>query len=617
MPKTNLKLWKLDPESMVHELLKSDVVISIMNTLGRIIYVNDEFCKLSGYSKKELIGEFNSLFKSDKHSNPIYKDMWTTIKNGHIWKGVLSGLNKNGHLIWLDSTVVPIKNKNGKIEKFMAMHIDVTKSTENNFKIIDKEIKIRNFKKNIPKIVLSINQHGEILNINQGIKDLSINEIIGKSLYMFINPVFNTMVKDIVKLVFDQGTPSQYETMDVNSKGEQTFFISQIGPVINYKGIVVSATISTQEVTQINEINQELLDNEEKYRNIFQSINTGIIVVVDQLGKIVEWNKGAETAFGYTEFEIIGQPLTKLISEHNRKNDISKILDVVKSLNKLQTSPSVEMYALKKNDKEFPVEFVLSKFYRGKKRYYCAMMLDISNRKTLEKKLIQKSNDLELFLYRSAHDLKAPFSTAHGLLNLIKEENSIKGVKNILPLLETTLISAKTLSDDLLEASYIGAKNDKVEIIDFYNIMDNVLILLSKSLRFDEIKFNINIDNEFEFNSKPKLIRSLLQNLIQNAIKYSKPLHKKHEPFIDIKVNTFPDGVFIAICDNGLGIKEDSIDKIFDLYYRANTSKIPGSGLGLYIVKNIIDDLRGKIKVISNIKTGTSFEINLPNPIPI
>ena len=84
-------------------------------------------------------------------------------------------------------------------------------------------------------------------------------------------------------------------------------------------------------------------------------------------------------------------------------------------------------------------------------------------------------------------------------------------------------------------------------------------------------------------------------------------------PYIDIEVKTCPEEVIIKICDNGLGITEKSINNIFDLYYRTNNGNIPGNGLGLYIVKNIVEDLNGEIAVASDLKNGTCFEISLPN----
>ncbi|NNL32453.1 MAG: PAS domain S-box protein [Flavobacteriaceae bacterium] len=455
----NHQIWRDNPDAMLMDLLKSDVNITITDILGRIIYVNDQFCELSGNSKDSLLGEVNALFKSDLHSDPVYKDLWQTIKNGHVWKGVLSDIAPEGRLIWLETIIMPIKNECGSIDKFVAFYVDVTQTTKNNFKIIEKDSNLRKIKASFPKVVLSINESGEILNINHGIKNFNVKEIIGNSLYLYINPIFREMVKNIVKLVFEEGKPSQYETMDYNREGSQTFFISQITPVMNKYGRVISATISTQEVDEIQGIEKELIDNEEKYRTLFQSINTGIIVVIDPDRNIIEWNKGAEQAFGYSEIEMLGKPLTKLIGTKSRKSHISILLKAVKMLDEQNTSPTIEMTGLKKNGTEFPVEFVLSKCHKGNKTYYCAMMLDISKRKSLEEKLQTKTKELEEVLYRSAHDLNEPFSSAKDLIDLLREEQLNDRVLGLIDMMETTIEKGKSLSENLIEASKISRKN--------------------------------------------------------------------------------------------------------------------------------------------------------------
>jgi signal transduction histidine kinase len=111
-----------------------------------------------------------------------------------------------------------------------------------------------------------------------------------------------------------------------------------------------------------------------------------------------------------------------------------------------------------------------------------------------------------------------------------------------------------------------------------------------------------------EFYSEWAIINSILQNLIENAIKYSR---KEAEPFVDISIRTDGDDIVIVVKDNGQGIPENHLPLIFDMFYRAN-DKVKGSGLGLYILKRAVERLRGTIDVKSTLHAGSVFTVKLP-----
>tara|TARA_R110002049_G_scaffold297516_1_gene486636 strand:- start:178659 stop:179717 length:1059 start_codon:yes stop_codon:yes gene_type:complete len=238
---------------------------------------------------------------------------------------------------------------------------------------------------------------------------------------------------------------------------------------------------------------------------------------------------------------------------------------------------------------------------------------DVTELKSGNEKL---KNELELFLYRSAHDLNAPFSSAQGLINLIKEEQSIEKVQTLIGMLEKTINHAKVLSDGLSSASQISTRSKQLKVIDFSHIVNSVLKMLSSNAKYENIKFNVEIQNTEGFMSNPELLFAIFKNLIQNAIKYSLPPSEHHKPYIAVNVTTIADELTITICDNGKGIAEKEFDKIFELYYRAEKEHNMGSnGLGLYIVKNGVESLKGKIKVESKINKGACFAIYLPKAI--
>ncbi|WP_418604665.1 PAS domain-containing sensor histidine kinase [Hwangdonia sp.] len=605
------QIWRENPENILEQFLTNDTSISIIDIIGRTIYANDKFSELIEIPHKRIIGELNVILKSERHANPIYKDLWTVIRSGRIWKGILTDYSSSGKLYRVDTTIIPGRNAEGDIDKFVAFYFNVKPKYDVNLNIVGSKTPDKTYYDSISNSVLTINAFAEIVNSNQGFGKLCEKEIAGCNLYSFINPIFHNKVKKIINNVFNTAKPDQFETIGINSNGVNAIFVSQIGPVLNNRGVVISATVSTQEVKGVSELKQELMENEAKYHAIFQSMEVGMVVVVDGEGKITEWNKGAELAFGYKESEIKGEYLTKLIASKNRKTSVLELINAVKKLEDFKSSDTVEMKCLKKNGTEFPVEFAISNWENGGSNFYCAMMLDITNRKKTENCLKSKTKELELFLYRSAHDLKAPLSSAEGLLNLIKEEDLNESVSNLTSMLDITLDRGKKMIDKLMRASEISDKKKDSVFIDFKKIVGDVLKSLKGLEGYNTIEFKIDISDTIQYYSSVELIYSLFQNLVQNAIIYTVSKNRQEKSIIAIEVKETPNAIKIKIRDNGIGILKKNLSKVFNLYFRENIEDVPGSGLGLYIVKNITEDLNGKIKVTSKVNEGTCFKIKL------
>ncbi|WP_108244467.1 PAS domain-containing sensor histidine kinase [Muricauda brasiliensis] len=367
---------------------------------------------------------------------------------------------------------------------------------------------------------------------------------------------------------------------------------------------------------QSHPVKNETIDDALLYRNIYDSMNIAVVIVTDANGKILKWNKGVENTFGYCEDEILGRPYSLLMDRKYGKLGFSEFVKRAKSNEDLKKNKLLQFKCLHKSGRKFPVEFVMSKLNSNGKNLYALKMLDITKRIEVQNRLKQKTKELELFLYRSAHDLNAPFSSAQGLINLMRDEYSIEKMKTLLGMLENTISCAKVMSEGLAKASLVSEKVKSSKPIDFEILVGHVLTSLKRCHNFDQIKFNVDIKVAHEYVSNPDLIFAVFQNLIKNSIKYSLPRTKDHTPFIEIKVSELSDRTEIMVCDNGKGIRRENLGRIFDMYYRAEVEEFSGSnGLGLYIVKRIVENLNGTIDVESRVKVGACFHIILPKNI--
>ena len=131
--------------------------------------------------------------------------------------------------------------------------------------------------------------------------------------------------------------------------------------------------------------------------------------------------------------------------------------------------------------------------------------------------------------------------------------------------------------------------------------------------KFPNVRFSSRFDGDTNYVMADRTaITTIAFNLIENAVKYSKEPSENHTPIIDIAVKYRNEELMIVISDNGTGIKKQCIKNIFDLYYKSCDKDVSGSGLGLYIVKSIVESFDGNIKVNSDFNNGACFKIHLP-----
>jgi PAS domain S-box-containing protein len=249
---------------------------------------------------------------------------------------------------------------------------------------------------------------------------------------------------------------------------------------------------------------------------------------------------------------------------------------------------------------------VISATYFEGKGFVEGVIFDISEQHSQMMELHRVNTELDNFTYHASHDLRAPLATILGLVNLARLEP--KAINTSLKMIEERVKHLDVLLKDLTSVSY----NDKSEIESYeFNFKEEVDSIINESVFVNQsVVVNVDIDQEHPYLTDPIRFRTILRNLISNAFAYQRPDSDIH--VIDIKVRVTPTHVAVQLKDNGQGIEWSLKDRVWDMFFRA-TTRSTGTGLGLYIVRSMVEKLKGNISFESTSNNGTTFLLAVPN----
>ncbi len=246
------------------------------------------------------------------------------------------------------------------------------------------------------------------------------------------------------------------------------------------------------------------------------------------------------------------------------------------------------------------------------KKENASLILDLKKR---NEDLNKSYHELDMFLYRAAHDFKGPLARIEGIAKLADLE--ITDQQSLLYFNMMGQISKEmgTLLEKLLMINLLNFTQGEFEQIILHDFSKEILIPFENDLVKKRIKFRTEIKGEESFVTKLDLLKVILKNLIENAIQFSF-FNQKRESYIFLQIHCKKNKLEILIKDNGLGIPQENMEKIFEMFFRgAKESK--GHGLGLYIVRKAIEKLKGTLSVKCEPNNYTLFKIEIPSNVSI
>ncbi|WP_420319274.1 sensor histidine kinase [Ekhidna sp.] len=336
------------------------------------------------------------------------------------------------------------------------------------------------------------------------------------------------------------------------------------------------------------------------------------ILVVDKQGKVVDINNSVTNLFGYSKKELLGQGFDILMPPRFRKNHGSYFEGYQQNPETRSMGRTHErnFIAVDKKGREFYVGISLTYDQSKDNTLYIAVIRDISPLVDLKNKLQQtnetleaKNKELEQLAYIMSHDLKAPTSASRQLIEYI-EENHLQElsepVAQYIEMLKDRNIKMADLIDGILSYAMAGKVTQDVEEINLSDLIEEV----SKTLNIPEEFRIISQVEGINFMGQKTQLFQVMSNLIGNAIKY----HDKEHGTIEISALQTLDEVEIKVKDDGPGIPKEYHQTVFEMFGTANLKqRADSTGIGLAIVKKIVEQNGGVIKLNPDFKTGTEF----------
>lgn len=530
------------------------------------------------------------------------------------------------------SQIEELQNRLAEAEQFIeaikAGEVDAFALNNNNnhlevFTLHSGDYAYRVLVENFSEGALSLAEDGLIVYTNTSFHEalhLPYEKVICQNIFQFIHPDS----KETFNELFTKGLAGQ-------SKGEINFIadnktypayvsFTSLFPTLPTMGMIVTDLSEKKEQEKI------LQQSEEKFNKIFSASPLALVLSENLSGKLVDANQIYFETIGYSRQECIGKTSLdlKLVDQDLRQK-------IMKPLIKNGFVKNVEIEITRKNGERIPVLYSTEKVTIGDKEYFLSAIVDITDRKNAERKIEEKNKELqhlnqelEAFTYISSHDLQEPLrkiQTFAGRIAEKEEQNLSERTKDYLNRMKDAAIRMQTLIQDLLNFSRLAATEHKFEITDLNKIVDEVITELKEVIETKNA--TIEATELCKVNIIPFQFRQLMHNLISNSLKFSKPdtpLHiiiksviAKGKELNNKSILPEKEYCYISVSDNGIGFKPEYSKKIFEVFQKLHSKdKYPGTGIGLAIVKKIIENHNGIITATSELDKGAKFDIYIP-----
>jgi PAS domain S-box-containing protein len=475
-------------------------------------------------------------------------------------------------------------------------------------KLNESEELWRSLVETAPDVITTVDRHGTIHFINQGISTEDPEKLIGQDLYQFFPSDYQELAREIIEDVFRTGKTESFEVCSGDSR-DPSWHTYRVGP-LRINGKVIAATIISTDTTEFKQA-EEL----KRYKELFDNVAEGVFIFSQQ-GNFIESNDRLLKSTGYSRKELSGLNITDLI-------DSEQILLMENMMKKVSREKEVRFEIGIKTKKgelipnEVNCRYVM---YLGEPCFLCVAR-DITQTKLLHNQLIRSERLAATGQLAAsiAHEINSPLQGITALLNVIRSahEND-KELLRKLDLVKSAFSSIRDTVRNLIDLNRPG--KEKKQSMDLNQVIENTAALVRSYLKKNRVQIHLNFaSKETWLNGSPQQLGQVFMNLINNAVEaiindseFQKQLEASptHTGQIHIETLSQDSEIVVNVKDSGPGIAEKDLKSIFDPFF--TSKKTMGMGVGLSICHGIIEDHKGVITAENTPDSGAVFTITLP-----
>ncbi|HKJ38177.1 MAG TPA: PAS domain S-box protein [Anaerolineales bacterium] len=485
-------------------------------------------------------------------------------------------------------------------------------------KLLESESRFRLLAENSSDMISRHDTQGRYTYVSPACRNLlgyEPEELIGHSAFEFIHPDDIPAVDQSRSSIVNQPIVSTIEFRARKKDGEYIWLETTSHTVMEKEtGTVREIHAASRDVTERKRAEEAIQESEEKFRNLFENMNDGFAlhkIILDENGKPVDYEfVDANPVFlqrsGMKSENLIGHRAMELFPQTEQY-----WIDIFGQVAITGQSTQVTNYSVELN------KYFETRLYCPRPGYFAGIFSDVTEAKEAEierEKLItelsSKNAELERFTYTVSHDLKSPLVTIRGFLGYLEEDarsGDTSRMENDIQRITDATDKMQTLLRELLELSRIGRMMNPPETIQFEDLVQAAQDIVHGQLEAGHVTIHTQPNLPAVYGDRQRLTEAL-QNLLDNAIKY---MGEQPDPHIEIGQKGEQDGKPIFfIKDNGIGIASEYHDLIFGLFNKLD-AKSDDTGIGLALVKRIIEVHGGRIWVESEIDKGATFFFTL------
>jgi len=605
--------------------IKDRAITSSINAIiladlkGNITYVNKSFLRIWGYAKdKDVLGK--PMVQFWKMKGKYIEVMDVLIITGE-WVGELTGIRKDHSTFQVQLSANMIRDKSTKPICIMGCFVDITKYKKTVKAPSESEKKFQEVLEKSLNMIYQLN-----------IKKETCDYVSPSSLKIFgytSEEMMSFTLKQIENLIHpdDRNQWNQHLKTIINYQNKKDaiqaieyrfrhkvfgyrWISDTCSAIFDEKNEPIAIVGTIKDITERKKVWDELIKSEEKYRILAETSADGVFTT-DSLGRLTYVNPSFEKLCGRQKSQILATPLRNYLLEDSIYFFQQIFIDARKKNEKIE---NIELELVASDGRITPIETNIAPLKKEAEfgGIVCTVR-DITQRKEIENELKKNERLKTEFMNIAAHELRSPVTPIKGYLDLIIHDNeSNEKIKNWAKISLRNAERLLKLINDILDVSRLDSDTmrfnmEKINPIELLNeIVEDMRLMITNK----KLEFRVNIPEQLPYIIGDKnRLSQVLKNLIGNSLKFT------DSGFIALEVEKKDNHLLIAVEDTGIGISNDELKKIFTKFYQAYTGEDrnnEGTGLGLFISKEIVKKHNGIIWAESKIGKGSRFVIQLP-----